>query len=123
MIINQWYVADDVANITDKAKRVKLLGFDFVLFRDANGAISCLSDVCVHRGASRGAGRRGNRPGLRARGGRISGGPVRRRRGRVSGKFRLGAPGRRDPEFLPPFAPHPAGRVSGTGGRRKSDCD
>ena len=57
MIINQWYVAEEVANITDKPKRVKLLGFDFVLFRDENGQISCLSDVCVHRGASLGAGK------------------------------------------------------------------
>lgn len=57
MIINQWYVAEEVANIADKPKRVKLLGFDFVLFRDGSGAINCLSDVCVHRGASLGAGR------------------------------------------------------------------
>jgi phenylpropionate dioxygenase-like ring-hydroxylating dioxygenase large terminal subunit len=56
MIINQWYVAEDVANITSQPKRVKLLGFDFVLFRDASGKISCLSDVCVHRGASLGKG-------------------------------------------------------------------
>jgi phenylpropionate dioxygenase-like ring-hydroxylating dioxygenase large terminal subunit len=56
MIINQWYVAEDVANITDKPKRVKLLGFDFVLFRDTAGTINCLSDVCIHRGASLGAG-------------------------------------------------------------------
>ncbi len=56
MIINQWYVAEDVANIIDKPKRVKLLGFDFVLFRDQAGKINCLSDVCIHRGASLGAG-------------------------------------------------------------------
>jgi phenylpropionate dioxygenase-like ring-hydroxylating dioxygenase large terminal subunit len=56
MIINQWYVAEDVANITDKPKRVKLLGFDFVLFTDTAGTINCLSDVCIHRGASLGAG-------------------------------------------------------------------
>ena len=56
MIINQWYVAEEVANITDKPKRVKLLGFDFVLFRDGSGKINCLSDVCIHRGASLGAG-------------------------------------------------------------------
>ncbi len=56
MIINQWYVAEEVANITDKPKRVKMLGFDFVLFRDESGTINCLSDVCIHRGASLGAG-------------------------------------------------------------------
>ena len=57
MIINQWYVAEDIANITDKPRHVKLLGFDFVVFRDATGTINCLSDVCVHRGASLSAGR------------------------------------------------------------------
>jgi phenylpropionate dioxygenase-like ring-hydroxylating dioxygenase large terminal subunit len=56
MIINQWYVAEEVTNITDKPRRVKLLGFDFVLFRDESGTINCLSDVCIHRGASLGAG-------------------------------------------------------------------
>lgn len=56
MIINQWYVAEEVASITNRPKRVKLLGFDFVLFRDASGDIKCLSDVCIHRGASLGAG-------------------------------------------------------------------
>lgn len=56
MIINQWYVADEVANITDKPKKVKMLGFDFVLFRDSNGTIGCLSDVCIHKGASLAAG-------------------------------------------------------------------
>ncbi len=56
MIINQWYVAEEAANITDKPKRVKMLGFDFVLFRDEKGTINCLSDVCIHRGASLGAG-------------------------------------------------------------------
>lgn len=60
MIINQWYVAEDIANITDKPRRVKLLGFDFVLFRDADGKIACLSDVCIHRGASLGAGQTRN---------------------------------------------------------------
>ena len=57
MIINQWYVAADVEQVTDTPHKVKLLGFDFVLFRDASGAISCLSDVCVHRGASLGEGK------------------------------------------------------------------
>lgn len=57
MIINQWYVAADIDDVTDTPRKVKLLGFDFVLFRDASGAIVCLSDVCVHRGASLGEGK------------------------------------------------------------------
>jgi phenylpropionate dioxygenase-like ring-hydroxylating dioxygenase large terminal subunit len=56
MIINQWYVAEEVSAITTKPKKVRLLGFDFVLFRDEQGKIACLSDVCVHRGASLGEG-------------------------------------------------------------------
>lgn len=56
MIINQWYVAEEAINITDKPKRVKLLGFDYVLFRGEDGEITCLSDVCIHRGASLGEG-------------------------------------------------------------------
>ena len=60
MIINQWYVAEEVANVADRPRKVRLLGFDFVLFRDASGAIACLSDVCIHRGASLGEGRMAN---------------------------------------------------------------
>lgn len=56
MIINQWYVAEEVANITTKPTKVKMLGFDFVLFKDSTGKISCLSDVCIHKGASLAAG-------------------------------------------------------------------
>ena len=57
MIVNQWYVAEESANITTAPKRVKMLGLDFALFRDKDGTINCLSDVCIHRGASLGAGR------------------------------------------------------------------
>jgi phenylpropionate dioxygenase-like ring-hydroxylating dioxygenase large terminal subunit len=57
MIINQWYVAAEAAEITSAApKKVKLLGLDFVLFRDEAGKVHCLSDICVHRGASLGMG-------------------------------------------------------------------
>ncbi len=56
MIKNQWYVAEEVSAITDKPRRVKLCGLDFVLFRAKDGTIACLSDVCIHRGASLGGG-------------------------------------------------------------------
>jgi phenylpropionate dioxygenase-like ring-hydroxylating dioxygenase large terminal subunit len=57
MIINQWYVAAEAAEVTSAApKKVKMLGLDFVLFRDEAGQAHCLSDICVHRGASLGLG-------------------------------------------------------------------
>jgi phenylpropionate dioxygenase-like ring-hydroxylating dioxygenase large terminal subunit len=57
MIINQWYVAEESsAVLINGHKRVKLCGLDFVLFRNARGEVFCLSDVCIHRGASLGGG-------------------------------------------------------------------
>jgi phenylpropionate dioxygenase-like ring-hydroxylating dioxygenase large terminal subunit len=53
MLINNWYVAaESTALEGDKPLGVKMLGADFVLFRDGDGAIRCLSAVCCHRGAS-----------------------------------------------------------------------
>lgn len=56
MLINLWYVAEFSRSITTQPKRVKLLGQHFVLFRDDEGNAHCLSDVCIHRGASLGKG-------------------------------------------------------------------
>lgn len=57
MLINNWYVAEDSAAVTaGKPLRVRMLGFDFVLFRDGAGAVHCLSDVCCHRGGALGDG-------------------------------------------------------------------
>ena len=52
MFINFWYVADESKNITDKPVKKKMLGQNFVLFRDSKGKVHCLSDVCIHRGGS-----------------------------------------------------------------------
>ena len=53
MLINNWYVAAESADVVlGKPYGVKMLGCDFVLFRNEDRAVSCLSDVCVHRGAS-----------------------------------------------------------------------
>ncbi len=58
MIINQWYVAAEADEVvTGAPRKVAMLGQDFVLFRNAEGQVSCLSDICVHRGASLGGGR------------------------------------------------------------------
>ncbi len=55
LLINTWYVAMPEAQIeAGKPRRVRMLGLDFVLFRDDAGDLHCLSDVCCHRGGSLG---------------------------------------------------------------------
>ncbi|MFC5371248.1 Rieske 2Fe-2S domain-containing protein [Brevundimonas faecalis] len=53
MLINNWYVAatSDAVEV-GKPMGVRMLGFDFALYRLEDGGVVCLSDVCVHRGAS-----------------------------------------------------------------------
>ncbi len=51
MLINNWYVAACAHEVQQgKPLGVKMLGMDFVLFRDAQGSAVCLSGVCCHRG-------------------------------------------------------------------------
>jgi phenylpropionate dioxygenase-like ring-hydroxylating dioxygenase large terminal subunit len=57
MYINFWYVAERSENLTDRPVKVRMLGQDFVLFRDPDGIARCLANTCVHRGGSLGAGR------------------------------------------------------------------
>lgn len=52
MFINFWYAAEESANVTEQPVHVRMLGQDFVLFRDSEGRAHCLSNVCVHRGGS-----------------------------------------------------------------------
>jgi phenylpropionate dioxygenase-like ring-hydroxylating dioxygenase large terminal subunit len=52
MLINNWYVAAVADEITDKPTGVRMLGLDFVLFREPDGTLRCLSDVCCHRGGA-----------------------------------------------------------------------
>lgn len=52
MLLNTWYVAGVSEDVKDTPKQVKLLSNDFVLFRDEAGTLHCLSDICIHRGAS-----------------------------------------------------------------------
>jgi phenylpropionate dioxygenase-like ring-hydroxylating dioxygenase large terminal subunit len=52
MFINFWYAAELSENVTDKPVAVRMLGQDFVLFRDSNGKAHCLSNICAHRGAA-----------------------------------------------------------------------
>jgi phenylpropionate dioxygenase-like ring-hydroxylating dioxygenase large terminal subunit len=58
MLLNNWYVAGAAADLSaDKPMQVRMLSADFVLFRDADNNIVCLSDVCCHRGAALSAGK------------------------------------------------------------------
>jgi phenylpropionate dioxygenase-like ring-hydroxylating dioxygenase large terminal subunit len=58
MFINNWYAACVSAELGTDPVRVRMLGCDFVLFRDSAGLAHCLSDVCCHRGASLAVGKR-----------------------------------------------------------------
>jgi phenylpropionate dioxygenase-like ring-hydroxylating dioxygenase large terminal subunit len=58
MYINFWYPVCTTAELAAGApKRAQVLGLPFVAFRDAQGTAQVLSDTCVHRGGSLGAGR------------------------------------------------------------------
>ncbi|MGI9308345.1 MAG: Rieske 2Fe-2S domain-containing protein, partial [Gammaproteobacteria bacterium] len=52
MFINFWYVAATSAQIVNEPYRMRMLGQNFVLFRDTDGTAHCLSDTCAHRGAA-----------------------------------------------------------------------
>ena len=52
MLTNLWYVAEWSNVVKDKPVKAKLLGQNFVLYRDKAGKVHCLSDVCIHRGGS-----------------------------------------------------------------------
>jgi phenylpropionate dioxygenase-like ring-hydroxylating dioxygenase large terminal subunit len=53
MLINNWYVVGDRADVsTDHPLKVRLLGDDLVIFQNEQGKMHCLSDRCIHRGAS-----------------------------------------------------------------------
>ena len=44
MYINFWYVADQSQNITESPVKKKMLGQNFVLFRDTKGNVHFLND-------------------------------------------------------------------------------
>jgi phenylpropionate dioxygenase-like ring-hydroxylating dioxygenase large terminal subunit len=52
MLINNWYVAGRSAEIGAAPFKSRMLGLDFVLFRDAAGQAHCMSDMCCHRGGA-----------------------------------------------------------------------
>jgi phenylpropionate dioxygenase-like ring-hydroxylating dioxygenase large terminal subunit len=60
MIINNWYAAAASSAVGAEPLQVRMLGCAFVLFRDTEGELACLSDVCCHRGGSLSHGKRVN---------------------------------------------------------------
>jgi len=52
MYINFWYPAGEVSDFTDQPIKRRMLGLDFVLFRDGQGIARVLSNTCTHRGGS-----------------------------------------------------------------------
>lgn len=57
MFINFWYPADQSENIGNEPVKRRMLGQDFVLWRDTAGEVHCLSNTCTHRGGSLGNGK------------------------------------------------------------------
>jgi phenylpropionate dioxygenase-like ring-hydroxylating dioxygenase large terminal subunit len=58
MYINFWYpiaTSEEVTN--EKPVRARVLGHDFVAFRDTSGTPNVLSDTCIHRGGAIGQGK------------------------------------------------------------------
>ncbi|MDJ0928558.1 MAG: aromatic ring-hydroxylating dioxygenase subunit alpha [Gammaproteobacteria bacterium] len=57
MFINFWYAAGRATEFTDQPLKRRMLGQDFVLFRDSQGIARVLSNTCTHRGGSLGGGK------------------------------------------------------------------
>jgi len=57
MFINFWYPACLSTELTDSPLKVRVIGQDFVVFRDTDGQAHCLSNTCTHRGGSLGDGK------------------------------------------------------------------
>jgi phenylpropionate dioxygenase-like ring-hydroxylating dioxygenase large terminal subunit len=57
MFINFWYPACESSQLTDQPVKRRMLGLDFVLFRDSEGQAHCLSNTCTHRGGALASGK------------------------------------------------------------------
>lgn len=57
MLLNNWYVACESAELGDRPLGVRMLGCDFALFRDAGGVPACVAATCCHRGGDLARGR------------------------------------------------------------------
>ena len=52
MYINFWYPVILGEELKDEPVKVRMLGQNFVVFRDSEGKPNTLHDICIHRGAS-----------------------------------------------------------------------
>jgi phenylpropionate dioxygenase-like ring-hydroxylating dioxygenase large terminal subunit len=52
MYINFWYPVVESKKLGNDPAQIKMLGQDFVVFRDTEGTAHCLSNTCTHRGGS-----------------------------------------------------------------------
>jgi phenylpropionate dioxygenase-like ring-hydroxylating dioxygenase large terminal subunit len=52
MFINFWYAAEWSDKLKEQPLKLKMLGQNVVLFRDAQGEAHCLANTCPHRGGS-----------------------------------------------------------------------
>lgn len=52
MFINFWYPVIESAKLADQPLMVRMLGCEFVIFRDRAGQAHCLANTCAHRGGS-----------------------------------------------------------------------
>ncbi|WP_313958509.1 aromatic ring-hydroxylating dioxygenase subunit alpha [Novosphingobium sp. 9] len=57
MLKNSWFVVAASGDVSAAPRPVRMLGQDFVAFRDRSGAARLLSDTCVHRGGALSGGR------------------------------------------------------------------
>jgi len=58
MFINFWYPAEESANlVAGQPLKVRMLGLQFVLWRDESGRARCVHNTCTHRGGSLGDGK------------------------------------------------------------------
>jgi phenylpropionate dioxygenase-like ring-hydroxylating dioxygenase large terminal subunit len=53
---NFWYAVEFSKDVSTSPRRVTCLGEDLVLYRAPSGRATCMSDLCVHRGAALSAG-------------------------------------------------------------------
>ncbi len=57
MFINFWYAVERADKVSNVPIKKRMLGLDFVVFRDTQGVARCLANTCCHRGASLAAGK------------------------------------------------------------------
>ncbi len=57
MFMNFWYPAETSAALGGDPIKIRIIGQDLVIFRDADGTAHCLANTCCHRGASLAGGR------------------------------------------------------------------